>query len=357
MLYVSHILRFSKHGAFVRRRISQGLVEQELNALKEEYLNSKHIGKNDSPHEIESRELDSVFQDLNGRYGYPQRSHGRKNNQKPFNPTKSRNDARLKLGKYDFDILPEEEDTFESLKKFSRYQDLTHQERSEIQELQLDSRLRDPEDLLNRHKAKVNVKHEAKRLLLNDEKVDCEFAEKNRFDELASRLRQKIREEKLESSRIAKSPIPNCNGVIVDPIKRHVQRRAQRISAMLKEHIQQFLSCNDPEFLYEHLKGASISLVRVEMPTSKSTVLCHYTCKFNAGLSDSELQKRLDLIAPKMRFLLARKLELGYTPPVKFVKELPVNSLDKSSVLPFNLPLETTLKNTMVAFHKERGGF
>ncbi|UKJ88877.2 hypothetical protein MACJ_002123 [Theileria orientalis] len=244
---------------------------------------------------------------------------------------------------YNFNLDPEEHfefDKFESLRSNPKYQDLTHEERQYLQELEVRSKLNDPFNKLNTNKVKADPVRDAKALLKdsaseetpedytsqiefigeNEETslIDKRLVEQNRFDEVVSRIRNQIRIEKKQNSEINKLKIPNVNGIVVDPIKKHVLRRAARIGTMLHTHIEQLFSCNDPEFLYKYLNGASISINHVVMPTSKSTVLCYYNIL--SKHDPKQVQRSLDLVAPRVRFMIARKLELGYTPPVRFIK-------------------------------------
>ncbi|UKK01252.2 hypothetical protein MACK_002065 [Theileria orientalis] len=267
---------------------------------------------------------------------------------------------------YNFKVEPDEYfefDKFESLRSNPKYQDLTHEERQYIQELEVRSKLKDPFNKLNTNKVKVDPVRDAKELLKdtasedytsqiefigeNEETslLDKRLVEQNKFDEVVSRIRNKIRIEKKQNSEINKLKIPNVNGIVVDPIKKHVLRRAARIGTMLHTHIEQLFTCNDPEFLYKYLNGASISINHVVMPTSKSTVLCYYNIL--SKHDPKQVQRSLELVAPRVRFMIARKLELGYTPPVKFIKYNKtdfVNVRRRAQMLEaaFNLTLEGT---------------
>ncbi|EAN31167.1 Ribosome-binding factor A family protein [Theileria parva strain Muguga] len=265
------------------------------------------------------------------------------------------------IEKYNFKEDLEEKLEFESLKSNPRYQDLTHEERQYIQELTAKARIKDPYNSLNANKAKVDPIRDAKTILKDipaedksviyngideleeNNELDNKLVEQNRFDEVVSRIRTKIRLEKKSNSLINKLTIPNVNGEVLDPIKKHVLRRAARISTMLHTHIEQLLTCNKPELLYTHLNGASISINHVEMPTSKSTVKCYYN--IISKHDPEEVQKGLDKVSSRLRFMIARKLELGYTPPIKFIKynrnEF-VNVKKRSQLLEYayNMPLE-----------------
>ncbi|BAM41161.1 uncharacterized protein TOT_030000424 [Theileria orientalis strain Shintoku] len=274
------------------------------------------------------------------------------------------------VSEYNFNVEPDEYsefDKFESLRSNPKYQDLTHEERQYLQELEVRSKLNDPFNKLNANKVKVDPVRDAKALLKdsaleesprdytsqiefigeNEETnlIDKRLVEQNKFDEVVSRIRNKIRIEKKQNSEINKLRIPNVNGIVVDPIKKHVLRRAARIGTMLHTHIEQLFTCNDPEFLYKYLNGASISINHVVMPTSKSTVICYYNIL--SKHDPKQVQRSLDLVAPRVRFLIARKLELGYTPPVRFIKYNKnefVNVKRRAQMLEaaFNLTLEGT---------------
>lgn len=240
---------------------------------------------------------------------------------------------------HDFPIPP----TLETLKPNPKYQDLTHRERQILQEIEA----RKYKGLNLQNKARVEAEREAKSLLKGceievgskdpEEVLAADDLRRNLYDEVASRVRSLVRGERLSGAVAGRPPAGE------DPISAHVKRRAQRISAMLRTHIEQLLTCNDPEFIYHHLGSINISINYVRMRTSKSQILCYYDI-----LSDhppGEVQTRLDGIAPKMRFWIARKLELGYTPPIKFIindKKRLARVKQEGHESAFNMPLLST---------------
>ncbi|CDR97971.1 hypothetical protein, conserved [Babesia bigemina] len=258
----------------------------------------------------------------------------------------------------------ERQGNFESMRAGSRaLQDLTHQERQALQRFEAQSRLADPANLLNKGRAKADPRRDAKHVLrhmqnvtdthddMDDDEGDPRAAAmvgENRFDEIVSRIRAQMREEKQENTKINKAKVPNFNGVIVDPIARHVRRRRLRINAMIKDQLQQIITANDPSFILgEHIR-ASISLERVEMTSGKATIRCYYTV-IGGGQDDQRVHEMLQKAQKKVRFCLARKLELGYTPPVLFIR---ANDADvahakrtaKSPDSAFNRPLDVPIK-------------
>uniref|UniRef100_A0A3B0MV30 Ribosome-binding factor A, putative n=1 Tax=Theileria annulata TaxID=5874 RepID=A0A3B0MV30_THEAN len=292
---------------------------------------------------------------------FPLNNRWVKNNEMPNSQDSSNKLKNSDIEKYNFKEDLEEKLEFESLKPNPRYQDLTHEERQYIQELTSKARISDPYNSLNVNKVKVDPIRDAKTILKDissehksemyneideleeNNELDNKLVEQNKFDEIVSKIRTKIRLEKKSNSLINKLTIPNVNGEVLDPIKKHVLRRAARISTMLHTHIEQLLTCNKPELLYTHLNGASISINHVEMPTSKSTVKCYYN--IISKHDPEEVQKGLDKVSSRLRFMIARKLELGYTPPIRFIKynrnEF-VNVKKKSQLLEYayNMPLE-----------------
>ncbi|KAF8819652.1 hypothetical protein IE077_004162 [Cardiosporidium cionae] len=159
---------------------------------------------------------------------------------------------------------------------------------------------------------------------INDEKVASE-AKRN---EIASRIRTKIRHEKLANASVMKEKIPNVAGHVLDPIKFHIQRRTVRLTRLLQSHLEELLTWNSPKLLYGVLKGLAVSIDRIEMKTTRSICNVYYTISSEFDAKDA--QKRLDIAAPVLRFQLARKLQLGYTPEFQFLHSSYKDEINKS---------------------------
>ncbi|EUD66114.1 hypothetical protein C922_03584 [Plasmodium inui San Antonio 1] len=144
------------------------------------------------------------------------------------------------------------------------------------------------------------------------------ICEQNQYDEIVSRIRMKIRKEKMENSKIMKEKIPNVARHILDPIKYHVNRRRVRTEKLLHTHLEQLLNCNNAYFRFYLLNGLSISIHHLEMKSTRSLCKIVYTL-LNKNVHHDMIKDKLDKVAFVLRKLLARKLQLGYTPPLKFV--------------------------------------
>ncbi|CAA9991201.1 hypothetical protein, conserved in Apicomplexan species [Plasmodium knowlesi strain H] len=144
------------------------------------------------------------------------------------------------------------------------------------------------------------------------------ICEQNQYDEIVSRIRMKIRKEKMENSKIMKEKIPNVARHILDPIKYHVNRRRVRTEKLLHTHLEQLLNCNNAYFRFYLLNGLSISIHHLEMKSTRSLCKIVYTL-LNKNIHHDMIKDKLDKVAFILRKLLARKLQLGYTPPLKFV--------------------------------------
>ncbi|SBS88843.1 conserved Plasmodium protein, unknown function [Plasmodium ovale] len=144
------------------------------------------------------------------------------------------------------------------------------------------------------------------------------ICEQNQYDEIVSRIRMKIRKEKLENSKIIKEKIPNVARHILDPIKYHINRRRVRVEKLLHTHLEQLLNCNNSYFRSYLLNGLSISIHHLEMKSTRSLCKIVYSL-LNKNIKHEMIQEKLDKVAFILRKLLARKLQLGYTPPLKFV--------------------------------------
>lgn len=259
---------------------------------------------------------------------------------------------------------------YESLKSRSMYQDLTHEEYARMHNLyikkcDIDRKIRwfKMSDIMNPMKEaksimnslKLSDDDKKKKLRIgkgnipiantntNDDSIDNgntflpeenikpfyendahvsdrieKLCEKNQYDEIVSRIRMKIRKEKMENSKIIKEKIPNVARNILDPIKFHVNRRRIRVEKLVHTHLEQLLNCNNSYFKFYLLNGLSISIHHLEMKTPRSLCKIVYSL-LNKNIRHEDIKEKLDKVAFILRRLLARKLQLGYTPPLQFV--------------------------------------
>ncbi|CDI83065.1 Chromosome I, complete genome, related [Eimeria acervulina] len=193
------------------------------------------------------------------------------------------------------DFPEEESDQCESLfdyvsLKGGAYRDLTHEEVIRMREayqqkLLLDRRVRwlkaralpDPEReaaaIIKQHSNPQTEDSLVKSLGMDDgvraaRRIVRMEADAER-QELASRIRAKIREEKLANAKLMKAALPNVQGQIIDPIKFHVARRTVRQARLLQSQLEEFLTWNSAEVLYGLLGGASVSIHHVEQQTTR----------------------------------------------------------------------------------------
>ncbi|GBE62530.1 hypothetical protein, conserved [Babesia ovata] len=364
--------------AFLRRHV--GRFDILKRQLQQSYLNqsqNKIRHRDELLNEIESAEINALFERVTG---VPLDSHkaGPKEPEE-FNETEDHMDSKQHVTDdrstpHNFkDVRNEFErpGNFESMRAGRKeLQDLTHQERQALQRFEAQSRLADPANLLNKGRAKADPRRDAKHVLRymqnttdTNDGVDAEDSDpradtmvgENRFDEIVSRIRAQMRAEKQDNTKINKAKVPNFNGVIVDPIAKHVRRRRLRINAMIKDQLEQIITANDPSFIFGEHSGASISLKRVEMTSGKATIKCYYTV-IGGDQDEQRIHDMLEKAQKKVRFCLARKLELGYTPPVLFIRandaELAhVKKTAKSPDSAFNKPLEAPTKTLVERFH------
>merc|ERR1712190_661290 len=139
---------------------------------------------------------------------------------------------------------------------------------------------------------------------------------------MESHFRTRIRQEKLENARIVKASVPEVGGLVTDPIKRHVQRRLLRQRPKIHYGLEQILTDNSAQILFEFLKGVAISIVRVRAKRPRQTQEIYYNLT-----SDHDpvwVQRQLDILAPKLRSQLALKVNMGQTPNIRFVPEAQV---------------------------------
>lgn len=134
-----------------------------------------------------------------------------------------------------------------------------------------------------------------------------------------SRARTKIRLQKVENNKILKAPTPSIGGITTDPIKQHVYRRNVRLNSMLCSHIEQFLTMNTSQVLHEMLEGASITIVGIRADGPRAAHTVYFQCaSIPPGRDKHWVEERMDVLAPKLRSQIATKLQLGYTPELRF---------------------------------------
>ncbi|CEL97951.1 unnamed protein product [Vitrella brassicaformis CCMP3155] len=258
----------------------------------------------------------------------------------------------------------EEEDVFaryESLKDEPLYQDLTHEEARKMQELQmrrklLDRRMRwlkmnmlpnpqkDAKMYLRQvdSEAATNDDDEEERLYpppFMDERPDSpritRMVNETRHLEVESRLRARIREEKWEVARILKEPAPTVGGVVLDHQEYHVQRRTVRIGRLIQSALEQVITCTTPQILHEMLGGASITVNHIEQRTYRSRCYVYYSLV--SDHDPEEVQQKLDTAAPKIRYELARRLELVRTPEIAFRRNDDGSQFDKHRLMSLHM--------------------
>ncbi|KAF4692139.1 hypothetical protein FOZ60_014093 [Perkinsus olseni] len=136
-------------------------------------------------------------------------------------------------------------------------------------------------------------------------------------DTLESRLRSKIREEKKLNVRVLRQSEPAVGEVITDPIARHRAMRKLRTRSIISEHLDGILTSNSAQIMWSMLDGASVSVAKIHSEGPRGTHRIFYN--LNSDHDPEEVHRKLNILAPKIRSLLAVKLNLGRTPPLKCV--------------------------------------
>ena len=235
---------------------------------------------------------------------------------------------------------------FESLRQHARYQDLTHEEAQKLRTQRDRQLLLDRRTLWLKSQGLPDPAREAKKLqrdrrnnqepseednILDRLMTSKESARLDRMEAeaeqktLESRLRAKVRNEKLASSAIINAPIPS--GEHLDPIKRHIERRKERIQVLMRQVIEEILSHNSTQILEGMLGGASVSVVRIESDNFRKRQMIYVTV---SSEHDKEwVLKQLNITAPKLRSQLAVKLNLGHTPELAFALDHDVKTFHK----------------------------
>ena len=237
---------------------------------------------------------------------------------------------------------------FESMKHSPGYQDLTHSELRRVQELKekkkmLDRKIRwlkenqlvDPaktiEKQFERNRRDEYKKNSDEIVKGNDPLFPPQFSKEfepamakkiqqvefsMERDTAISRMRTELRKEKLERSAVMKGSTPNIGNLVTDPLKRHLKRRNIRVSLLLQQYLEELLSCNTAQIVVDHLKGAAISIDRIESPTTRGRHDVYV--RVSSDHDRKRVQERLDIVAPKLRSQLALRVNYGYTPELKF---------------------------------------
>lgn len=148
--------------------------------------------------------------------------------------------------------------------------------------------------------------------------------------ELESRFRSRIREQKLENASIVKANVPNVGDFITDPIKRHVERRLLRQRVKIHGGLEEVLTANSSQILFEFLQGAVVSIVRVRAKRPRQTQEIVYN--LTSDHDPEWVQKQLDVLAPKLRSQLAVNVNMGQTPNIKFVPQTPHQTRRRSDL-------------------------
>jgi len=138
-----------------------------------------------------------------------------------------------------------------------------------------------------------------------------------KLEELESRFRMRIREQKLENARIVKAAVPDLGGVITDPIQRHINRRLIRQRVKIQTGLEDIFTFSTAQILHEFMKGVAISIVKVRAKRPRQTQEIYYN--LTSSHDPEWVQKQLNILAPKVRSLFAVKVNMGQTPDIRFI--------------------------------------
>lgn len=227
-----------------------------------------------------------------------------------------------------------------------KFQDLTHNEAQRMQEMYMRKRMLDKKILWMKMQDEPNPQKDAKmqmRAKENEEKARQAAAEgaggqlypppfvendrqdrklqamedEGRLEELESRFRNRIRQEKLESSKLARTPAPTIGDLITDPKERHVDRRLVRQRVKIQRGLEEILTNNTAQILYEFLRGVSVSIVKVKAKSPRATQDIVY--QLTSDHDPEWVRAQLNILAPKLRSQFALKVNMGQTPAIRFV--------------------------------------
>lgn len=228
--------------------------------------------------------------------------------------------------------------------KQPRWQDLTHAEAQRLQEMYMRKRMLDRKVHYLKMSHQPNPEKDAKMVLRRQMERDKEIEELgkmelyppplihnfskeehklqvmldgSRQEELESRFRARIREHKLENARIVKANTPSVGGLHTDPIQRHIEKRLLRQRPGIQYGLEDILTFTSSQILHEFLRGVAISVVRVHAKRPRATQDIYYN--ISSGHDPAWVQRQLDILAPKVRSMLAIKVNMGMTPNIRFV--------------------------------------
>lgn len=221
------------------------------------------------------------------------------------------------------------------------FQDLQHHEAQRLQEMQLRKRMLDRKLMWLKMQHLPNPEKEAKmemrRLKVQEEDqgedmyplpfLDVPPAsgkmvwmkDKAALDTLESRFRTRIRQEKLDSARVAKTPIPEVGDAVNDPLKRHIQRRLVRQRSKIMSGLEPLMSSMNSQMANEFLRGAAVSIVRITATRPRQTQHVYYS--LTSDHDPEWVRKQLNILAPKIQSQLALKENMGQTPRIRFVPQ------------------------------------
>lgn len=221
------------------------------------------------------------------------------------------------------------------------FQDLQHHEAQRLQEMQLRKRMLDRKLMWLKMQHLPNPQKDAKmemrrRQVQEEDQGDDMYPlpfldvppatgnlkslqEKADRDTLESRFRTRIRQEKLDNARIAKSTIPEVGEVITDPVKRHIQRRLVRQRSKIQGGLEPLLSSMNSQMANEFLRGAAISIVRIRAKRPRQTQDVYYN--LTSDHDPDWVHRQLSILAPKLRSQLALSENMGQTPKIRFVPQ------------------------------------
>jgi ribosome-binding factor A len=227
---------------------------------------------------------------------------------------------------------------YESMRGTPRFQDLTHPEARRVQELferkkMLNRKLKwlknnqllDPVKEVNKEMKQKEREERRERTslfpipqdkdpLMERKIKDIEF--KMERDTAISRARTELRKQKLERSAAMTTSTPDIGSVVTDPLKRHLNRRRVRVSLLMQQYLEELFTCNTAQIILDHLGGAALSVEKVTAPSTRGVHDVYM--RLSSNHDQAWVQKKLDILTPKIRSQLAVRVNYGYTPELKF---------------------------------------
>jgi ribosome-binding factor A len=84
----------------------------------------------------------------------------------------------------------------------------------------------------------------------------------------------------------------------------------------MQQYLEELFTCNTAQIILDHLGGAALSVEKVTAPSTRGVHDVYM--RLSSNHDQAWVQKKLDILTPKIRSQLAVRVNYGYTPELKF---------------------------------------